>query len=99
MMKNVKQQAGYIIIGGFFSQFVSALKIHCSEACKGLLDKLGGYKLEPRGLVEMKVNIYLLYKDKVLQSSTREKKTLVWISVINSKGLSIVKLYMSKKSY
>lgn len=30
------------------------LKIHCSEACKGLLDKLGGYKLEPRGLVEMK---------------------------------------------
>lgn len=76
MMKNVKQQAGYIIIGGFFSQFVSALKIHCSEACKGLLDKLGGYKLEPRGLVEMKVKKYLLYKDKVLQSSTREEKKL-----------------------
>lgn len=61
MMKNVKQQAGYIIIGGVFSQFVSALKIHCSEACKGLLDKLGGYKLEPRGLVEMKVNIYIYF--------------------------------------
>ena len=33
----------------------SALKIHCSESCKAFLDKLGGYTLEPRGLVEMKV--------------------------------------------
>lgn len=32
-----------------------ALQIHCSESSKEFLDKLGGYTLEPRGLVEMKV--------------------------------------------
>lgn len=30
------------------------LKIHCSSACKALLDQLGGYILEERGLVSMK---------------------------------------------
>ncbi|XP_048763359.2 receptor-type guanylate cyclase Gyc76C-like [Ostrea edulis] len=30
------------------------LQIHCSESSKEFLDKLGGYTLEPRGLVEMK---------------------------------------------
>lgn len=29
--------------------------IHCSVPCKELLDKLGGYHLEERGLVDMKV--------------------------------------------
>ena len=32
----------------------TALKIHCSESCKALLDRLGGYYLEKRGVVEMK---------------------------------------------
>ncbi|KAH9519711.1 Receptor-type guanylate cyclase Gyc76C [Bulinus truncatus] len=31
-----------------------ALKIHCSANCKKILDKLGGYTLEERGLTEMK---------------------------------------------
>ncbi|XP_071034347.1 guanylate cyclase 32E isoform X3 [Parasteatoda tepidariorum] len=30
------------------------LKIHCSEACKELLDRLGGYKFEDRGLISVK---------------------------------------------
>lgn len=33
---------------------VSALKIHCSAACKVLLDQLGGYILDERGVVSMK---------------------------------------------
>ncbi|KAF8766593.1 Guanylate cyclase 32E like protein [Argiope bruennichi] len=32
----------------------SAMKIHVSEACKKVLDKLGGYRLEERGLVQIK---------------------------------------------
>ena len=31
-----------------------ALKIHTSETCKSLLDKIGGYQLCERGLVEVK---------------------------------------------
>ncbi|XP_055935780.1 guanylate cyclase 32E-like [Argiope bruennichi] len=31
-----------------------AMKIHVSEACKKVLDKLGGYRLEERGLVQIK---------------------------------------------
>ena len=30
------------------------LKIHISEQCKNVLDKLGGYVIEERGLVNMK---------------------------------------------
>ncbi|KAG8192571.1 hypothetical protein JTE90_015205 [Oedothorax gibbosus] len=30
------------------------LRIHCSEACKILLDKLGGYKLDERGVISIK---------------------------------------------
>lgn len=33
---------------------LAALKIHCSAACKALLDQLGGYILEERGVVAMK---------------------------------------------
>lgn len=33
---------------------VAALKIHCSLACKQLLDRLGGYILEERGLIKIK---------------------------------------------
>jgi len=32
-----------------------ALRIHCSDQCKQMLDKLGGYILEPRGTVTIKV--------------------------------------------
>jgi hypothetical protein len=39
----------------FFSCFLfSALKIHCSTACKQLLDRLGGYILEERGEIKIK---------------------------------------------
>ncbi|RWS18293.1 Atrial natriuretic peptide receptor 1-like protein, partial [Leptotrombidium deliense] len=31
-----------------------ALKIHISEECRAYLDKLGGYHIEERGVVEMK---------------------------------------------
>ncbi|GIY73844.1 speract receptor [Caerostris darwini] len=34
-----------------------AMKIHVSEACKKVLDKLGGYRLEERGLIQIKVSI------------------------------------------
>ena len=35
--------------------FLPALKVHCSKECKEILDKLGGYTLEERGYVSMKV--------------------------------------------
>ena len=34
---------------------IPALRIHCSCQCKKMLDELGGYQLEERGLVSMKV--------------------------------------------
>ncbi|XP_045542882.1 guanylate cyclase 32E [Papilio machaon] len=37
-----------------FESTGAPLKIHCSAACKTLLDKLGGYILEERGIVSMK---------------------------------------------
>ena len=37
-------------------RFVVALKVHCSKQCKEILDRLGGYHLQERGLVEMKVH-------------------------------------------
>ncbi|KAI8435121.1 hypothetical protein MSG28_003502 [Choristoneura fumiferana] len=37
-----------------FESTGAPLKIHCSSTCKGLLDKLGGYILEERGIVAMK---------------------------------------------
>eukprot|EP00106_Octopus_bimaculoides_P006081 XP_014773523.1 PREDICTED: uncharacterized protein LOC106871537 [Octopus bimaculoides] len=32
------------------------LKIHCSQQCKELLDQLGGYEVEERGIVHLKVS-------------------------------------------
>lgn len=32
------------------------MNIHVSEACKKLLDKLGGYILKERGVIQIKVN-------------------------------------------
>ena len=37
----------------------TALRIHCSDQCKQMLDKLGGYILEPRGTVTIKVCCYV----------------------------------------
>ncbi|CAH0720734.1 unnamed protein product, partial [Brenthis ino] len=37
-----------------FESTGAPLKIHCSGACKSLLDQLGGYVLEERGVVAMK---------------------------------------------
>ncbi|KAJ0180454.1 hypothetical protein K1T71_003858 [Dendrolimus kikuchii] len=37
-----------------FESTGAPLKIHCSAACKSLLDQLGGYILEERGIVSMK---------------------------------------------
>ncbi|XP_030024263.1 speract receptor isoform X1 [Manduca sexta] len=37
-----------------FESTGAPLKIHCSGACKALLDQLGGYILEERGIVSMK---------------------------------------------
>ncbi|GBP91726.1 Speract receptor [Eumeta japonica] len=37
-----------------FESTGAPLKIHCSAACKALLDELGGYILEERGIVSMK---------------------------------------------
>jgi hypothetical protein len=34
---------------------VSALRIHISGECKSLLDQLGGFTIDNRGLVAMKV--------------------------------------------
>lgn len=36
-----------------------AHKIHVSYSCKQILDKLGGYNLEERGLVTIKVRFFL----------------------------------------
>ena len=36
---------------------LSALKIHVSKRTKHILDELGGYDLEYRGLVAMKVTL------------------------------------------
>ncbi|GBM03797.1 Receptor-type guanylate cyclase Gyc76C, partial [Araneus ventricosus] len=36
-----------------------AMKIHVSEACKKVLDKLGGYRLEERGLIQIKTLKFL----------------------------------------
>lgn len=38
----------------FLNRIFSALKIHCSSECRTLLERLGGYQMVERGLVEMK---------------------------------------------
>ena len=38
----------------------TALKIHVSLQCKQLLDKLGGYQTENRGLIYVKVSHYVM---------------------------------------
>lgn len=43
------------------NNFVLALKIHISEDCKQILDKLGGYILHERGLTPIKASILVAY--------------------------------------
>lgn len=43
-----------------------ALRVHCSETCAMLLNKVGGYKLEERGIVYVKVSILFFSIDKTL---------------------------------
>lgn len=45
------------IIIGTLSLVVAAMKIHCSEQCKQILERLGGYQMEARGKVPMKVRL------------------------------------------
>ncbi|KAK3591718.1 hypothetical protein CHS0354_019483 [Potamilus streckersoni] len=60
------------------------MKIHCSEESKKLLDKLGGYKIEPRGNVAMKgkgelFTYWLLDEDESVrqQRTTLSNKSLL----------------------
>lgn len=45
----------------FLIYLKTALKIHVSENCREILDKIGGYILSERGIVQVKVFI-VLYK-------------------------------------
>lgn len=40
--------------------FISAMKIHVSPDTKSLLDKHGGFNLEPRGNIEIKVGAIII---------------------------------------
>ena len=46
---------------------IPALRIHCSCQCKKMLDELGGYQLEERGLVSMKVGNRVLTTNLAMQ--------------------------------
>ncbi|GIX67922.1 atrial natriuretic peptide receptor 1 [Caerostris extrusa] len=52
------------------------LRIHCSEECKRLLDKLGGYKVEERGVVSIKGKGEMCTYWLVGQEEYRERKPL-----------------------
>lgn len=41
------------LIGCFI---IAAYKVHVSLNCKEILDRLGGYQMEPRGMTSMKVS-------------------------------------------
>jgi hypothetical protein len=64
-----------------------ALKIHCSSACKALLDEMGGYTLVERGLVPLKGKgeqrtFWLLGEDPL----HRERRTRVGLKAPDSNG-------------
>lgn len=48
-----------------------ALRIHVSPYCKAVLEDLGGYRLEERGPVTMKVLIYLLLQNLEILSTRK----------------------------
>ena len=63
------------------------LKIHTSETCKSLLDKIGGYSLEARGAVEVKgkgtmMTFWLTGED--LVNMRRRERPAVPVSVLRS---------------
>ena len=47
---------GKLTVSISFSTRSTAQKIHVSSTCKVILDKLGGFNLEERGLVKIKVS-------------------------------------------
>ena len=49
-----------------------ALRIHCSFASKELLEDLGGYHIEERGLVPMKVQLKIEYRLYMINTSGNE---------------------------
>ena len=49
----------YIKKDTIFIISLTALRIHCSDDTKQILEELGGYHLEDRGLVQMKVLLFL----------------------------------------
>lgn len=56
------------------------LKIHCSGQCKKLLDKVGGYHYEERGLISMKgkgeqLTYWLLGEDPLAQENRTRERT------------------------
>ena len=67
-----------IIFGKIFLYLFSALKIHASSECKELLERLGGYVLEERGKVAMKVISFKLLEnfDKICQEKAYFAKYL-----------------------
>lgn len=56
------------------------LKVHCSSMCKQLLDKLGGYKFEERGEIQIKgkgkqVTYWLIGEDNMAQEHRTKERT------------------------
>ena len=48
------EEIGVVVIADIFFSFITALKIHVSEAAKQILDKFGTFRTELRGDVELK---------------------------------------------
>ena len=68
------------------------LKIHTSETCKSLLDKIGGYSLEARGAVEVKgkgtmMTFWLTGEDTV--NMRRREKTAAAVSVLKTSAKTL----------
>lgn len=62
------------------------LRIHCSQRCKGLLERLGGYRLEERGEVAMKgkgtmVTYWLEGEEPALRAARSRKHHTLYFGV------------------
>ncbi|GBN94753.1 Speract receptor, partial [Araneus ventricosus] len=65
------------------------LKIHISDQCKKILETLGGYEVQPRGLVQMKL-VRCESLDKRVQSSERIQNFLPLLtSTINMRDVHV----------
>lgn len=71
-----------------FESTGTPLKIHCSAACKSLLDKLGGYILEERGIVAMKGKrdqlTYWLRGEEASAAEARQKMRASRVNVVQT---------------